>query len=266
MARCIESVRAQTYQNIEIILINDGSCDNVSRPLIEMYAQVDTRIRLQHKPNGGVSNTRNLGVDMARGKYVQFVDCDDYLTPSATQLLVEKAERCDSDLVIAAYTMVEFQKTEVKEDVYSFLPEGSLNQRQFALHLLERPSSFYFDVLWNKLYRRDLICGNGLCFDEQMVWSEDAVFNFQYFQCCKQIYAMETPVYYYVQNPDSICHTLKNPFTMLKARRSALGAYITLYKTMGLYRENRRKIYRFAIETTENTAISRLKQACVLRR
>ena len=118
MARCIESVRAQTYQNIEIILINDGSCDNVSRPLIEMYAQVDTRIRLQHKPNGGVSNTRNLGVDMARGKYVQFVDCDDYLTPCATQLLVEKAERSDSDLVIAAYTMVEFQKTEVREDVY----------------------------------------------------------------------------------------------------------------------------------------------------
>lgn len=256
LARCIESVRAQTYSALEIIILNDGSCDNLSLPLVKMYAQVDRRIRLLDKPNSGVSNTRNLGIRMAGGKYLQFVDCDDYLEPWATAALVEQAERFQSDLVIAPYTMVTPRKGEEEpgEKVYRFLDEGSYDQSQFAAHLLEHPSSFYYNVLWNKLYRRDLILEHGLWFDERLAWSEDALFNFQYFRVCSRFSATGEPIYYYVQNPNSVCHTLKNPVIMLRARRIVFRAYIALFKALGLYDDNRHKVYRYMISVTEDVS------------
>lgn len=259
LARCIESVRAQTYPSLEIIILNDGSRDNVSLPLVEMYAQVDSRIRMLDKPNSGVSDTRNLGLQMARGTYVQFVDCDDYLEPYATASLVERAERTGSGLVIAPYTMVTPRKGEEEPlgTVYSFLEEGVYDQARFAAGLLEHPSSFYFGVLWNKLYRRDLIVEHALRFDERLAWSEDALFNFQYYRVCSRFYASDVPVYYYVQNPGSVCHTMKNPVAMLRARKIVFQAYIELYKKLGLYEDNRQKIYKFVIAMTEDVGVSK---------
>ena len=100
IARCVESIRKQSYQNLEIILVNDGSSD-VSLQVVDMYARVDKRILLIDKANSGVSATRNLAISMATGKYLQFADSDDYLAPDATRLLVEKAEQNTADLVIA---------------------------------------------------------------------------------------------------------------------------------------------------------------------
>ena len=103
IARCIESIRRQSYQNLEIIIVNDGSKD-VSLHVCEMYARVDGRILLIDKANSGVSATRNLAMEMAKGKYLQFADSDDYLAPDATRLLVEAAEANQTDLVIAPTT------------------------------------------------------------------------------------------------------------------------------------------------------------------
>ena len=91
IARCIESIRRQSYQNLEIIIVNDGSKD-VSLHVCEMYARVDKRILLIDKANSGVSATRNLAMEMAKGKYLQFADSDDYLAPDATRLMVEALE------------------------------------------------------------------------------------------------------------------------------------------------------------------------------
>ena len=90
IARCVESIRRQTYKNLEIILLNDGSKD-VSLQVCKMYAGVDKRIVLIDKTNSGVAATRNLGLREAHGKYLQFVDADDTLQPYATELLVQKA-------------------------------------------------------------------------------------------------------------------------------------------------------------------------------
>ena len=89
IARCVESIRRQSYPNLEIILVNDGSSD-VSLQVADVYARADKRILLIDKDNSGVSATRNLAISMATGKYLQFVDSDDYLAPDATRLLVEK--------------------------------------------------------------------------------------------------------------------------------------------------------------------------------
>ena len=91
IARCVESIRRQTYRNLQILLLNDGSQD-VSLEVCRMFAQVDGRITLIDKENSGVSATRNLGMRAARGAYLQFVDADDTLQPYATELLVQRAQ------------------------------------------------------------------------------------------------------------------------------------------------------------------------------
>ena len=105
IARCVQSIRAQSYQNLEILLLNDGSQD-VSLQVCQMFEKVDTRICLVDKANSGVAATRNLGLKLAGGKYLQFVDADDTLQPDATRLMVEKAEEYTADLVIAHYNRV----------------------------------------------------------------------------------------------------------------------------------------------------------------
>ena len=102
IARCVESIRRQTYKNIEILLLNDGSKD-VSLQVCAMYARVDDRIVLIDKANSGVAATRNLGLRQARGKYLQFVDADDTIQPYATEMLVARAEERGADLVSAPY-------------------------------------------------------------------------------------------------------------------------------------------------------------------
>ena len=105
LARCVGSICAQTYQNIEIIILNDGSKDQ-SFPVCEEFRQKDPRILLVDKANSGVSDTRNLGLKLASGKYVEFVDSDDYLDPDFTERLVAAAEENEADFVIAPYKMV----------------------------------------------------------------------------------------------------------------------------------------------------------------
>lgn len=105
VARCLESICAQTWKDIEVILVNDGSRDE-SFSICEQFREKDPRIILVDKSNSGVSETRNCGMSLARGKYVQFVDSDDYLDPDFTERLVTAAEANNADLVIAPYWMV----------------------------------------------------------------------------------------------------------------------------------------------------------------
>ena len=115
IARCVESIRRQTYRNLEILLLNDGSQD-VSLEVCKMYANVDPRIVLIDKANSGVAATRNMGLREARGKYLQFVDADDTIQPYATELLVQRAEESGADLVIAHYNRITPPRPRAEDD------------------------------------------------------------------------------------------------------------------------------------------------------
>ncbi len=155
LARCIESVRKQTYRNIEVFLVNDGSKD-ASSPICHMYERIDPRVHVIDKENAGVSAARNTGIAAAQGKYIQFVDSDDYLAPGATATLIERAEHAGADMVIAHYYRVDGGKT----TRHGFLKRRDvMDQREFARELMDEPASFYYGVLWNKLYRADIIRG-----------------------------------------------------------------------------------------------------------
>ncbi|MEG2204628.1 MAG: glycosyltransferase [Oscillospiraceae bacterium] len=249
LARCLESVRRQRYQNLEIILANDGSSD-VSLPICEMYARADGRILVIDKENGGVSETRNFAIDVAKGEYIQFVDSDDWLDENATRLLVERAEETQSDLVIAHYCRVDKDKI----GVYGFLNEtGVLSQEAFARQLMEEPASFYYGVMWNKLYRSELIHRHRIRCSEELVWSEDFLFNLEYIRYAQRFCALQTPIYYYYKNDTSITATKMGLLNTMEVKRSLFMYYKDLYTRLGLYDNYKLQIYKYLIATAEHS-------------
>ena len=273
LARCVGSICAQTYQNIEIIILNDGSKDQ-SLPVCEEFRQKDPRILLVDKANSGVSDTRNLGLKLASGKYVEFVDSDDYLDPDFTERLVAAAEENVADFVIAPYKMVipagaskpeqvldkiqdelgvmsVARPPEVRE--YGFLPAGVYDKDTFALRLMDKPASYFYSVLWNKLYRRDILTDNDIQFVSEMRWAEDLVFNLRYIQYAERFVAIDKPGYYYVQNPQSICHTQINAATIVQNKLQVFRYYKDLYTRLGIYEEVRPQLYKFLVDIAEST-------------
>ncbi|MFV8222255.1 glycosyltransferase [Faecalibacterium hattorii] len=273
LARCVGSICAQTYRNIEIIILNDGSKDQ-SLPVCEEFRQKDPRILLVDKANSGVSDTRNLGLKLASGKYVEFVDSDDYLDPDFTERLVAAAEENEADFVIAPYKMVipagaskpeqvldkiqdelgvmsVARPPEVRE--YGFLPAGVYDKDTFALRLMDKPASYFYSVLWNKLYRRDILTGNDIQFVSEMRWAEDLVFNLRYIQYAERFVAIDKPGYYYVQNPQSICHTQINAATVVQNKLQVFRYYKDLYTRLGIYEEVRPQLYKFLVDIAEST-------------
>ena len=270
--RCLGSICAQQYEDLEIIVINDGSKDQ-SLPVCEEFRKKDSRI-LVDKANSGVSDTRNLGLKLASGKYVQFVDSDDYIAPDYTARLVEAAEKSGADLVISPYTMVipagaskpEQVLEKVQDDLgvmhvarppetreYGFLPAGIYDKDTFALRLMDKPASYFYGVLWNKLYRRDLLAAHDIRFTSEMRWAEDLVFNMQYIQYAEVFASIPQPGYYYVQNPQSICHTQIKPATLVQNKIQVFRYYKDLYTRLGMYEEVRPQLYKFLIDIAEST-------------
>ena len=270
IVRCVESIRRQTYENLEILLLNDGSKD-VSYPVCEMLSKADARIVLIDKENSGVSATRNLGMRMARGKYLQFVDADDTLEPFATELLVQRAEDNNADLVIAAYNRIvpykpkkeakldpllpnkKKQLTEqlAKFQTFGFLPMGFMTKEEFACGLMQEPASFYYGVMWNKLYRADLVRAHtDVRCSEEMTWSEDLYFNLTYIRYAERFFALTAPIYNYYDNPGSAVHLTKVR-TAITTRTALFSYYKELYEQLGLYEENKLQIFKYLISSSE---------------
>ena len=153
LQRCIDSILHQEYTDYELFLVDDGSTDG-SGDICDAYAAADARITVIHKENTGVSDSRNLAISQARGTYLQFLDSDDWITPDATKLFVRAATEHDCDLVIADFYRVVGERVSHKGDIED---DGVLTREEFAAHMMENPADFYYGVLWNKLYRRDLV-------------------------------------------------------------------------------------------------------------
>ena len=263
IARCVESIRRQTYENLEILLLNDGS-EDVSLPVCQMFARVDKRITLIDKANSGVAATRNLGLRYATGEYLQFVDADDTLLPNATELLVDRAQRFAADLVIAHYNRItparargegETQRPPRPDKVqaFGFLLAGPMDKQAFAAGLMQEPASFYYGVMWNKLYRADIVHAHDdiLC-AEDLDWSEDLYFNLSYIRYAERFYALSTPIYNYYNTPGSAVHTVLNPVNVVTTRAALFSYYKALYEQMGLYEEYKPQIYKYLVAAAES--------------
>ena len=163
---CLESIRAQTYPRLEVLLVNDGSTDG-SRDLCLAMTRLDSRFRLIDKANSGVSESRNLALDQARGKYLQFADSDDRLAPRATETFVRAAEATGADLVISHFYRVDGDR---QADHGHIKGERLLTRQEYAEEMVKAPANYYYGVLWNKFYRRSVVERGGVRCPTEMSW------------------------------------------------------------------------------------------------
>lgn len=247
LERCIESVLKQDYTDFELLLINDGSSDK-SGDICERYATSDARIRVVHKENTGVSDSRNLGISMAKGEFLQFLDSDDWITPEATGLLVRGAEKFNCEMVIAEFYRVVGDRLARKGDIQEDIV---MDREEFAVHMMNNPADFYYGVLWNKLYRRDIIVDNALRMDKEISWCEDFIFNMQYIRYVKKVYALQVPIYYYVRTKGSLVSQGMSISKTIQMKRTVFKCYKEFYKEVFNeedYEKCKLRVYRFLID------------------
>ena len=190
---CLESILKQTYKNIEVIIIDDGSTDD-SGKICDQFAKMDSRIVALHKKNGGVGQARNLGLEAAQGEYIQFADADDYLDPHMTETLYSLIKETDSDLALCGYHQVLDGIT--KHSVYP--SDGQKLTLKDYYELIHR---YGLDPVCgspcNRLFRNQIIREHNLKYSSSATYAEDFAFNLQYIQHIDHFAATSACLYYY---------------------------------------------------------------------
>lgn len=241
LRKCVDSILAQTYQNIEVILVDDGSADECPA-ICDEYAGFDERVIVLHKQNEGLVRARKDGIRLAQGEYVAFVDSDDWIVADMLESLQLLAEQDQADVVMSAVMVA-------TEDSYTYKQNGvdagvysGDKLQQLKNKLLGGEDYFSFSVLpylWNKLWRRTLLLEYLLQADESVTVGEDVVIGFPAILQAETVIVTEKAYYYYRQNSTSMlqqhknqkreCDNAKRVYQYLKGRFEALG-YGTLAK------------------------------------
>lgn len=252
--RCIDSILGQDYTDFELLLIDDGSKDN-SGMICDEYAVKDKRVRVIHKENSGVSDSRNIALDEAKGEYLQFLDSDDWITPNATRLLVESAEKNQCDMVIADFYRVIGERLSHKGSIDE---DGVLSKEEFANLMMENPADFYYGVLWNKLYKREIVEKHHFRMDSKISWCEDFMFNLEYIRFCERIFVLQIPIYYYVKTKGSLVSQGMSITKTIKTKMMVFEYYTDFYKqvlTSEEYEKKRVQIYRYLMDVASDETV-----------
>jgi glycosyltransferase involved in cell wall biosynthesis len=174
LQRCIESILKQSFHNFELILIDDGSNDR-SGELCDEYTSKSSRISAFHIPNGGVSNARNTGIKLAKGKYLMFCDSDDYVEKDWCKDLHDAIKKDTNSLPVCGFRVVYNLRKKKKEKIISFNQEKLCKSKYFTSYI-----NGVYGYVWNKIYDRNIIEQNSVYFDTTMSIWEDALFNIDY--------------------------------------------------------------------------------------
>lgn len=254
LRRCIDSILNQEYADFELLLVDDGSKD-ASGEICDQYALRDSRVHVTHKKNTGVSDTRNTALAIAQGDYLQFLDSDDWITPDATSLLVRTAEKNQCDLVISDFYRVIGDRLSRKGDISD---GGVLSREEYAAYMMENPADFYYGVLWNKLYRREIVERHQLRMNAELNWCEDFMFNLEYIRHAETFCALPVPIYYYVKSKGSLANSSLGITKIVKMKLMIFEYYNRFYKYVldeEEYEKSRLKVYRFLIDAAGDGAV-----------
>lgn len=198
LRKCIDSLLIQSYQFLEIILIDDGSTDN-SGDICKEYLKKDKRIKYFYKNNRGVSSARNMGLDVMTGEYVTFVDSDDYLEKNHIEDLLKDLLHEKADISICGYIR---EKEDGTIFDYTKGKKRVLHPKE-AVNLLFKIKGFQ-GFSWNKLFKSKIINENKIKFNPEITIWEDMLFVLQYMLCSKVIVYSPRPTYHYIVNPKSV--------------------------------------------------------------
>ncbi len=199
--KCVDSIINQTYKNIEIVLVDDGSPDNCPK-ICDDYAKKDERVKVIHKKCGGVSSARNAGIEASTGEYVCFVDGDDFVMPDYVEYMLNLAIKYDSDYVISPQALGTFNKNNKnsKNDDYVVDAEKAL---EMLLCYQMREGCY------SKLFKRELL-GNDLRFSEKIVMGEGFTFNSLAIQKAHKIVLGYKKIYFYRRDNETSATTKFN--------------------------------------------------------
>ena len=218
LGECIDSILAQTYRELEIILVDDGSTDG-SGEICDEYAARDDRVRVIHQENRGVSAARNNGFEAAHGAFIGFVDADDWIDPNMYKALVEAIG--DADLVCCGY--MEYPMGAGKISVpRGVKPAAPCGVEQALMHMYVRNG--YYVMVWNKLFRRQSLMRNGrfLMMDTSLYTGEDELWLMEVVTGCDKIAFVPEPLYHWRPRAESVtreaCLT-ERQMTLLDAKK-----------------------------------------------
>lgn len=203
LEKCLDSLLLQSYQDFEVILVDDGSIDK-SGAICDEYASKDVRIFVFHEKNGGVSSARNKGLSVARGKYISFVDSDDWVTPDYLSVFAEARSRFDYDLVYMEMLPVE-ERGESTDFCLKNVAAETKNELIDVLSFLLLDFKG-FGFTWNKSFKRDIIKQHHLLFDLNYSMGEDRLFTLDYCCCIQSVKLFPRQTYYYRMNESSLSH------------------------------------------------------------
>ena len=200
VSRCLNSCFNQTYNNIEILIINDGSNINYN----DIFEKKDKRIKIFNITNLGVSNARNYGINKSNGYWLFFLDSDDYLNSDSIEKIVNISLE-SFDIIISSTKINNKQKYFINNNISIF------NNKIDLLKCIFNNKYLYkcVDTPWGKLYKKSLIKKNNIKFDSNLIESEDGIFNFQAFYYAKKIFLSNEVLYNYRIHSESICNKYK---------------------------------------------------------
>lgn len=190
VSKCLTSILSQTYQNIEVIVVDDGS-DDGSEKVCEIISQTDSRIKLIHKKNQGVSIARNIGLTYSSGQYVCFVDSDDWLPPQAIELLYNQINRYNADICVGKVLSIESGRNYILKELTSNVFDLNDEKEMF------RFTEIVDWAPWAKLYKKSLIELHQCKFEKNIKSCEDSIFVADYLSNCKKATSVDVTVYYY---------------------------------------------------------------------
>ncbi len=224
--RCVDSVLNQTYSDIEIIVINDGSTDNTEN-ILKSYSN----IVLINKENEGVSKARNTGLSLAKGDYVYFCDADDYLEKNAFEILIK--EFAENDLLRFGHYVVSGNQKNLKTNNDDVLAGVDLNLSNEKLleYLISNKTEGH---LWNYLFKLSIIKNNKILFDEELFYQEDVLFLLEYCLKIKNIKVISKPFYNYYVNENSVTKNIESSIRNLSSIGLLRQKILNLLKNNGI--------------------------------
>ncbi len=200
---CANSILTQTFSNLELILVDDGSKDN-SLELCQRIAEKDSRVKVLHKENGGTSSAKNYGIKNAIGDYIAFCDADDTLDNEYIENLYKGVAIYNADACVGNVAFTRTCDSKVVSQRTVEMYEGIFSLKEFMEYYPKYMPNAVIGAPWNKLYRRSIIIENELVFNTKIKNNEDTHFNFEFLAKCENIYVSKAPYYNYMDRVEVV--------------------------------------------------------------
>ena len=205
LEQCINSIINQTFSNLEIILIDDGSTD-MSPHICDRFAKDDGRIHVYHTENSGVSKSRNLGIRVATGNYICFVDSDDYIDAIYCETLLNDLRANKAQCSVIGHRR--YYQSEDRFVTVSPNQDILMMSGKEALNYAQNSADLWVGYSVNKLFIRSIIVNNNLSFNSDLIFCEDSIFCYQYLELCPRVVRNTKPLYTYRINSESVTSTI----------------------------------------------------------